>query len=447
MTTNSRFAHRIVLTLGTLCLLWTTQPLNAQWAKWMGPNGDNSWDETGLIESFDEDGPDVLWKTKIDCGYSGPAVADGLVVITDFVTDANVKIANFERVEFDGAERVLCLNETNGEVVWKHEYEVRYTISYPSGPRCTPIIEGDRVYTLGSEGDLFCFKVKTGEVVWSKNLKADYKTTSALWGYAGHPIIDGENLITLAGGPGSHIVALNKNTGDEVWKSLTAPEQGYSPPTIIQAGGTRQLITMRPDAISSINPDDGKEFWSIPYEARSGSIIMTPIQFGDYLFVGGYSNRSLLLQLDSAKPAATEVWRDKARDALSPVNVQPYMNQETKIMYGMNQSGTLRATQYPEGKLLWETADPVSKRQVGNGTAFLVRQGNSDTFWLFNDSGELIIAKLTAEGYDEVSRAKVIEPSNNAFNRPVVWSMPAFANRKAYIRNDDEIICIDLSEK
>ena len=416
------------------------------WSRWMGPNRDNTWYESGIIDKFPEEGPKRVWSTKIELGYSGPAVVGGRVFITDFVTDANVKIGNFQRQEFDGTERVLCLEETTGKVLWKHEYPVRYTISYPSGPRCTPVVEQQRVYTLGAEGHLFCFNTTDGSVVWSKELKKDYNTGSALWGYAAHPLIDGDYLITLAGGKGSHIVALNKMTGEEVWRSLTAVEQGYSPPTIINAGGVRQLITLRPDAVSSVDPKTGKEYWSVPYEATSNSIIMSPLKIGDYLYVGGYSNKSLLLKLDSSKPAATEVWRNKGRSAISAVNVQPYLDVGRGIAYGMDQSGDMRATQFPDGKLLWATSEPVSKRRVGNGTAFIVRQGKTDRYWLFNDSGFLIIAELNDEGYREIDRAKVIEPSNNAFNRPVVWSMPAFANKRVYIRNDEEIICLDLGK-
>ena len=437
------------LTIFIICVIGNMnfqQSCAEDWARWMGPLRCNTWTESGIIDKFPTGGPKVLWRSKIAGGYSGPAVADGKVVVTDFVTDANVKIGNFQRQEFDGTERILCLDESSGKIVWQHKYPVRYTISYPSGPRCTPIIKNNRVYTLGAEGNLFCFDLSDGKIIWSKELKKEYKTTSALWGYAGHPLIDGENLITLAGGAGSHLVALDKNTGKEVWKSLTSVEQGYSPPTIIEAGGTRQLITLRPDAVTSVDPATGKEFWSVPYEATSNSIIMSPIKIGDYLFAGGYSNKSILLRLDPDRPAATEVWRDRARSAISPVNVQPFLDVDKKIVYGMDQNGDLRAIRFPDAELLWSTSKPVSERRVGNGTAFIVRQGSTDRFWLFNETGELIIAKLTPDGYDEIDRAKVIETTNNAFNRPVVWSMPAFANRHAYIRNDNEIVCVDLAK-
>jgi len=428
----------------TLSVLITSAIQADEWPFWMGPKRDNTWNEDGILDKFPEGGPKILWRTPIKSGYSGPAVSKGKVVISDFVTEGDFTQANFQRTELDGVERVICLDEKTGKIIWKHELKITYSISYPAGPRCTPVIEGDRVYTLGAEGNLFCFKLDDGSLVWEKDLRKTYKTKSALWGYAAHPLIDGDNLITLAGGEGSHVVALNKNTGEEVWRSLNAAEQGYSPPTIIEAAGVRQLILTSPEFIASVNPANGKPYWSVKYEATSGSIIMTPTKIGDYLFVAGYSNKSTLLKLDTEKPGAKVVWTNKARDVVSPVNVQPYFDDETGIMYGLNQTGDLRASQFPDGKLLWETIKPVSERKTGNGTAFIVRQ--ADRFWLFNDSGELIIAKMDKSGYTEIDRAKVIEPTNKAFNRPVVWSMPAFANKHAYVRNDEEIICIDLAK-
>ena len=414
------------------------------WPHWMGPNRDNTWNETGIIDKFPEGGPKVLWRTPIKSGYSGPAVADGKVVITDFVTDGNWKLANFERQKMQGTERVLCLNESDGSVIWKHETDVTYAISYPAGPRCTPIIENGKVYTLGAEGDLYCFNLSDGSVIWEKHLEKDYKTNSPTWGYAAHPLIDGDKLITLAGGEGTHCVALNKNTGEEIWRTITAPEQGYSPPSIIEQAGVRQLILLRPNGVSGVNPETGEVYWTVSYAADSGSIIMTPIQIDNNLFVGGYSRKSMMVEMGTGSPTAKMVWQNKARDVPSPVNVQPFLDKKTNIVYGCDQNGDLRASQLPEGKLLWATSEPISERRVGNGTAFIVRQG--DRYWLFNDSGELVICNLTKDGYKEIDRAKVVEPTNVAFNRPVVWSMPAYANKRAYIRNDKEIVCIDLAK-
>ena len=125
----------------------------------MGPGRDNVWREEGLLERFPAGGPKVLWRTPIAGGYAGPAVAGGRVFVTDYVTEADIRQSNFERKTSTGTERVLCLDEATGRILWKHEYPVTYTISYPSGPRCTPTVDGDRVYTLGAEGDLLCLAV------------------------------------------------------------------------------------------------------------------------------------------------------------------------------------------------------------------------------------------------------------------------------------------------
>lgn len=425
-----------------LVLFIHSYALADEWPQWMGPNRDNVWKENGIVSDFNDEGPRILWKAEIAGGYSGPAVADGSVYVTDYVTSDDVKVANFDRKQFTGTERVLCLDENTGKEIWKHEYPVKYSISYPAGPRCTPNYNKGYVYTLGAEGNLFCFEAKTGKVIWSKNLPEEYKTKTPLWGYAAHPLIDGDKLITLAGGEGSHCIAINLKTGKEVWRTLTSREQGYSPPTIIKAGGTRQLILAHPEGVSSVNPESGKEYWTQPYEASNGSIIMSPLHHANLLYVGGYSNKNILIQLDPQKAESKTVWRDQPRMAISPVNVQPFLIDETII--GLDQNGFMYGIDLPTGERLWETSEPLhSERPLGSGTALMVKNG--DRFFLFNEHGELIIAKISREGYEEIDSMKVIEPTNVAFGRDVVWSAPAYANKSAFIRNDNQCIRLDLS--
>ncbi len=427
--------------LFVLALLVGSNAWAEDWPQWMGPGRDNIWREEGILEKFPEGGPKVLWRIEVAGGYAGPAVANGKVFVTDYVTADNVKIANFERKTSTGIERVFCLDEATGKEIWKHEYPVTYTISYPAGPRCTPSVHDGKVYTLGAEGHLFCFDVNTGKIVWQKDFTKEYKTKAALWGYASHPLIDGNKLICVVGGEGTHTVAFDLQTGKEIWHNYDSPEQGYSPPTIIEAGGVRQLISCRPNAVSSGDPETGKEYWSVPYSATNGSIIMSPVKSGDHLYVGGYSDQSLMLKLAPDKPAAEIVWGNERKHGLAPINVQPIVDGDT--IYGFDQNGNLMAVAVPSGERLWETPTPVSEKPEGSGTAFIVRQG--DRYWLFNESGDLIIAKLSPEKYEELDRVNIIKPTNNAFGRDVVWCMPAFANKKLFVRNDAEIICVDLA--
>lgn len=426
-----------------LTLLVTTVVQADEWPQWMGPKRDNVWRETGLVDTLPKEAK-ILWKAPVAGGYSGPAVAGGKVYVTDYVTKDDVKVGNFERKESTGTERILCLDEKTGKELWKQEHPETYTISYPSGPRMTPVVHDGKVYAQGAEGMLACLNAASGDVIWTKDFKETYKTKSALWGYASQPLIDGNKLIIIAGREGCHCVALNKDTGDEIWRTGTVTEQGYSPPLIIQQAGVRQLIISSPDSIYSVDPETGKQYWSVDYKGDNGSIIMTPIHLGNHLFVGGYNNKNIMIELGADKPTAKTLWRDQAKKGISPVNVQPFL-MDGKV-YGLDQSGDLRCFDLPSGDNLWTTPKPLGDRKVGSGTVFLVRAGSTDKFWMFAETGDLLIGQLTPKGFTELSRMHVIEPTNNAFGREVVWCAPAFANKHMYVRNDKELICVDLAK-
>jgi outer membrane protein assembly factor BamB len=314
-------------------------------------------------------------------------------------------------------------------------------MSYPAGPRTTPVVADGKVYSLGGEGQLTCLDAAKGEVVWAKNFRTDYNAPSPLWGFACHPLLDGNRLICIVGGAGSHAVAFNKDTGEEIWRALSSPEQGYSPPTLVEVAGQRQLVLAAPTAITALDPATGAQIWNVPYKADSGSVIMSPVVSRDMLFVGGYNNQSVALKLAADGRSADVAWHSKGKNAISPVNVQPHV--VDGVMYGIDQTGMLRAIDLAAGKALWETGEPLGRRPLPSGTALFVR--HDDRFWMFTEAGELVITKLTPEKFEELDRAKVIEPTGAAHGRDVVWSMPAFANRHAYIRNGKEIICVDLA--
>ena len=430
-------------TIVCLTLLATSVVHADDWPQWMGPKRDNVWRETGLVDSLPKE-PKIAWRVPVAGGYSGPAVAGGKVYVTDYVTKDDVKVDNFTRKESTGVERILCLDEKTGKQLWAQEHPETYSISYPAGPRSTPLVHDGKVYAQGAEGQLACLIAASGDVGWAKHMKETYKTKAALWGYASQPLIDGDKLIVIAGGEGSHCVALNKNTGEEIWRTGTATEQGYSPPVIIQQAGVRQLVICSPDAIYAVDPETGKQFWSQDYKGDNGSIIMTPIHLGNHLFVGGYNNKNIMIELAADKPGAKTLWRDQAKKGISPVNVQPFLL-DGKV-YGLDQSGDLRAFDIPSGEILWTTPKPLGDRKVGSGTVFLVRSGTTDKFWMFAETGDLIIGQLTPKGFTEISRTHVIDPTNNAFGREVVWCAPAFANKRMYVRNDKELVCVDLAK-
>lgn len=417
------------------------------WPHWMGPTRDNVWHETGVVDKFPKDGPKKLWSFRVHGGYAGPAVAGGKVFVHDYeklkgeIDDEG----NFKQKETSGVERVYCVDAKTGKKEWEYKYDVKYAISYPAGPRCTPAVDGEHVYTLGAEGHLACLKVKDGSKVWAKELKAEYKTKAPLWGYAAHPLVYGDKLITLAGGEGSHVVALDKKTGKEVWKAETEKDPagfGYVPPSVIEAGGKKQLIVAGPSAVKGLNPDTGERYWSEPYSATSGSIIMTPVVSGEHLYIGGYQGKNLLLKLGKDKPEATTVWKDKKEHGVHAVNVQPVLHDG--VLYGFDESGRMFAVELPSGKRLWESTDVVGYAK-GSDTAFIVKNG--DRFFFFTETGDLVIGKLDKTGFTEVDRAKgLVEKTQTGFGRKVVWCQPAFADKKMFVRNDKELACFDLAK-
>jgi outer membrane protein assembly factor BamB len=409
------------------------------------------WRETRIVEKFPSGGPPVRWRTPIGGGYAGPAVANGKVYGTDrqLSEGASNPSNPFERGTIPGTERVLCLNEADGKILWQHTYDCPYGLSYPAGPRATPVVIGGKVYTLGAEGHLFCFDAATGKVLWSHDFKRDFGIPTPLWGFSAHPLLDGTKLICLAGGDGSTVVAFEKDSGKELWRALTAKEPGYCPPMIFEAGGKRQLIVWHPESVNSLDPETGKVYWTQPCKIKSGMTIATPRKAGDLLFLTCFYNGSTMLRLDANKPEATEVWASKKvsemdTDALHSTMSTPFL--EDGYIYGVCSYGQLRCLKADSGERVWETlkATTPDGKEMRWANAFLIKNG--DRFFLFNEKGDLIIAKLSPKGYEEISRAHLLEPTNTSARRDVVWSHPAFANRRIFARNDKEIICVDLAQ-
>ena len=420
------------------------------WPQWLGPERDGVWRETSLVTKFPTGGPKVLWRRPIGTGYSGPAVAGGRVYVMDReqAKDARGKPGR----SIPGKERVLCLRAGDGKLIWKDEYDCPYTISYPSGPRTTPLVHGGRVYTLGAMGDLRCRNAVTGTPRWSRRLMKDYRLDSPpVWGYAGHPLLDGDLLYCLVGGKGSAVVAFDKDNGKEVWKALTTEEIGYSPPMIYEIGGKRQLIIWLSESVNGLDPATGRVYWTVPYPAsgeprRPAVNIATVKRMGDLLFLSTYYHGPMMLKLAADKPAATVLWRGKSNNAEKPDRLHTLMAPpvlKDGYVYGVGATGDLRCLRAETGRQMWQTYAATCGKKTDCASAFLVPQG--ERFVIFNDRGDLILAELTPKGYHEIDRAHVLDPVNRAYGRIVVWCHPAFAGRCVFVRNDKEMVCLSLA--
>lgn len=416
------------------------------WPEWRGEGRRGVWSETGILERFPESGLPVDWRVPIGSGYGGPAVAQGRVFVTDFrLTEGN-----------RGVERLLALSEETGEVLWAHEWEM--TIrglmpTYANGPRATPTVDGDRVYVLGSVGDLYCIDAATGSVRWRLDYVEDYGAEVPTWGMVAAPLVEGDRLFLLVGGqPDALVVAVDKRTGNEIWRALpTVTEPGYAPPVMVSAGSRRQLVVWTPDALRSLDPETGRVFWSFPYEVDLGQTIATPVFDQGRILVSSASHGSMLVRLAGDRPAAELVWKGESSskaevDGLHAFLATPFF--EDDVIYGVGGLGFLRSIDAASGEELWKTAEPSEPARIA--TAFLVKNG--DRFFLNNDRGELIIARLSPSGYEEIDRTSLIEPTNpNTRVRrqlgAVNWVHPAYANGHIVQRNDREILRAGLEAR
>ncbi len=472
---------------------WTTGPLLAlalalpagasDWPQWLGPNRDAVWPEKGTIDKFPEGGPKVLWRQPIGSGFAGPAVVGGKLYVMDRQAKQPVPEGKASLGTLPGAERVLCLDAKTGEQIWKHEYDCPYVrVSYPQGPRTTPVVEGNRVYTLGTMGDLQCLDADTGKPIWAKNFVKDsgvkapeeaakkdddvipglpkppvvYNVMPPLWGYSAHLLSEGDKLITLVGGDGGAVRAFDKKTGKEVWKALTDREVCYAPPVIAEAGGKRQVIAWTSLQLAGLNPQTGEVYWKLKFPnlpegkkpERPGPAvnIATPRVAGDMVFVSSAYDGCMAARLAKDKPAAAVAWGSSVGPK-GPDKLPTLMTSLLVLdghLYGVNNDGEIECRKAATGELVWSDPGLFLGKKVDFASAFWVTNG--DKVFALTDLGDLVVLKLSPKGYEELDRAHVIDTTLSTRGRKAVWCHPAFAGRCLFTRNDKEIICVSLAK-
>ncbi len=447
--------QRVLLSLIVASVCWSVNPVDAEdWPEWRGPNRLGIWHEDGIIDRFPESGLKVSWRAPVGSGYAGPAVANGRVFLLDWMEDPQSRT-------LDGTERVMALDEQTGAVLWTHEWHTSYRmlmVTYAIGPRATPTVDGDRVYVVGATGRLWCLDVATGAVIWQTDYVEEYDTSVPTWGITSAPLVDGNRLIAIVGGePDALVVAFDKHTGEEIWRAVEAvQEMGYTQPVIYEAGGARQLIIWHPGALVSLDPVTGDAYWEQAWEVGSGMSVATPVKSDDYLLVSQFYNGSMMTRLNRDRPDATMLWKGSSRSELPDETDGLHSTITTPIIlgdhiYGIGSYGELRGLDARTGERVW-TSDAMNTQNRW-GTVFMVQHG--DRYFVNNDSGDLIIAQFTPEGYVELDRTTLIEPTSTAghratgprtvWNRTVNWSHPAYANRHIFQRNDRELIRVSLA--
>ena len=441
------------LLAASVTIVFATVGLYAEdWPQWRGVDRDGNWTDTGIVEQFPDTGLKVIWRVSTGGGFAGPAVASGRVFVLDYEETPGSRT-------MDGTERLLALDEETGAVLWSQKWPAAYrniSWKFANGPRTPPTVDGDRVYVLGAAGMLSCLNTETGEIIWQLDTGTEYGTTVPVYGISNAPLVEGDLLIAVVGGyPDAKIVAFDKITGQEAWRALEmTSEAGYSSPIVINAGGARQLILWHPTALTSLNPETGEIYWEQEFVLDNGMAITTPVRSGQYLSVSHFRNGSMMMALNSDRPAARMLWKGQSRSELPHLTDGLHSIISTPIiigdyLYGVGSYGELRAIDATNGERLWQS--DAMNAQDRFGTAYFVRNG--DRYFVTNDTGELIIARFTPDGYEEIDRTPLLEPtlrtrggaSGRWNDRTVLWAHPAFANRHIVVRNDREIVRVSLA--
>jgi outer membrane protein assembly factor BamB len=408
------------------------------WPQWRGPNRDGVWNDPGIVKKFAEPQLKLRWRAPVSNGYSGPTVAGGKVYLTDRVTEPKSQ------------ERVHCFDWQTGRPLWTHAYDAPYGgVGYPNGPRASVTIDDGRAYAIGAVGQLVCLDAAKGAVIWSKSLDAEYDLRLPVWGVSAAPLVtEGLVIVHIGGDKGACLVAFDKKTGEERWRALD-DRPSYSPPILVEQAGKKVLVCWTGDRVVGLDPSAGKLYWEYPFPARQVVIaIATPIVRNDLLFVTSFYEGSLMLRLKQDSLAVEKVWQRRGQNERSTDGLHSIISTamfQGDYLYGVDSYGELRCLDGKTGDRLWESQAAVPRARWAN--IHFVKHG--EDVWMFNERGQLLISKLSPKGFEEISRTQLIQPTLGQLPERggVCWAHPAFAYGHVFARNDEELVCADLTAK
>jgi outer membrane protein assembly factor BamB len=431
-----------------------TTRVGEDWAEFLGPRGTGVSGETGLLDQFPKGGPPVLWKKRIGTGYTAPSVRGNLLVY-------------FHREQDD--EAVVAITADRGEPVWRYAYPTTYEdpYGYNNGPRCTPLLTETRCYTFGAEGKIHCLDLATGKLAWSRDTAADFDVPMAFFGVGSTPILEGGRLIAMVGGlPAAGLVAFNAETGATEWQAVGAKQftppfgfrfqrddklASYSSPLAVTIGGRRQVLALLRPGFVSVDPATGEVLFSQFFRAavRESVNAARPVVVDDLAFLSAaYESGALVLKARADGKGFDEVWRET--DAMqNHWSTSLHVNGFLYGFSGRHESpSSLRCIDLKTGKLQWETADTFA---LGLSPA---RAADSDDLHFYG-RGAAILAenKLIALsewghlGLVEVNPKQCVEKARHKIPelRYPSWTAPVLSRGRLYLRDENWLICLDLT--
>jgi outer membrane protein assembly factor BamB len=386
------------------------------WPTLLGPHHDGSSPETGLQFDWPESGPPEKWRVAVGTGYASPVACGDRVILLH-------RKGNLEVVECIDAEG----GRTRWETSWPATYECPY--NHSSGPYSAPVLDEGHVYALGASGDLYCLRLDDGSEVWHRALYEDYQVEIEVWPASASPLVEGDRVIVNVGGrkTGAGVVALDKRSGETLWKA-TSDGAACSTPRAATIHGRRYVFVWTAEALVSLDPDGGKVYWRVPfcanhYEAVHGT---PPLVAGDVVLVSGYQIGNLCLRV-LPDGSCRELWRDKRKLLDSQYNNLTPLGD--RVCGFSTRRRSLHCLDLETGDLAWRWRSPVR-----NGSMIAV-DGN---YLLFGESGRLASLAISEGG------AKLRSVTERPVLRPICVSYPALHRGLLYLRNEEEMVCVDL---
>lgn len=390
------------------------------WPSWRGPQGNGYWNAPPLAENWPQKLP-VIWEAKLGPAYSGIAVAtvaDGQQVFTMDREDSH--------------ERIVCFDAADGKQLWAFSYSADYgDLDYGKGPRCTPTVHQNRVYTLGTVGHIHCVDAVTGKKLWEKDLVRDFKAKQPTWGFAASPVIYGDNVIIHAGAvPHGCYVAFDCETGEERWR-IGGDPAGYGTPILAKRGSQTVLIGWTPEHVLIVSPESGKLIEQVPYKVTMGVSIATPIFRESTILVSGYWEGAKAILLDES--GSKLLWEENRY--LRGLMAQPLYR--AGHVYLLDKQHGIVCCRLKTGEIVWTDKNRLTPR-ARDPQATLVWAGDTDRAICMNELGELVLCQFSPSGYVEIARTKVLAET---------WAHPAYVGSRVFARDDARIICLDLPTK